>query len=116
VAVRLAVLALAFTLAGCASFRGARLYDSGTRALERGESARAIAELEQAAALVPHASEVQNHLGLAYLQADRPDDALVAFQNAVALDCDNQAAKRNLRAAEARAAAVRAAQAGPAIP
>ena len=34
-------------------------------------------------------------------------------EHAVALDCDNQAAQRNLRAAEARAAAVRAAQAGP---
>jgi Flp pilus assembly protein TadD len=99
---RIAVLVAALALAGCASFRGARLYDSGTRALEQGDSARAIAELEEAAALVPQASEVRNHLGLAYLQADRPEDALAAFRHAVALDCDNQAAVQNLRAAEAR--------------
>ena len=102
---RIAILLAALSLAGCASFRGARLYDSGTSALERGDSARAVADLEQAALLVPQASEVHNHLGLAYLQAERPDDALAAFRHAVALDCDNQAAQHNLRAAEARAGA-----------
>ena len=93
---------LSVALAGCASFRGARLYDSGTRALERGDATQAIADLEQAALLVPQASEVHNHLGLAYLQAARPDDALAAFRHAIALDCDNQAARQNLHAAEAR--------------
>lgn len=102
---RIAILLAALALAGCASFRGARLYDSGTRALERGESARAIADLEQAAVLVPQASEVHNHLGLAYLQAERREEALAAFRHAVALDCDNQAAQQNLHAAEARASA-----------
>jgi lipoprotein NlpI len=115
VASRLVLLGLALAFAGCASFRGARLYDSGTRALERGDSALAIAELEQAAVLVPHASEVHNHLGLAYLSAERPDDALAAFEHAVALDCDNQAAQQNLRAARARAES-EAARAEPPIP
>jgi tetratricopeptide (TPR) repeat protein len=88
---------------GCTTFQGARLYTSGTEALERGDSARAIADLERAAELVPHASEIQNHLGLAYAAEGRSEDALRAFRRAVALDCDNQAAQRNLQAAEAGA-------------
>jgi Flp pilus assembly protein TadD len=100
-----AALALALLLSGtaCATWRGARLYDSGTQALERGDAAAALADLERAALLVPEASEIQNHLGLAYAAAGRPGDALQAFRRAVALDCDNQAAQQNLRAAEARA-------------
>ena len=90
----------ALALVGCATLRGARLYQSGTEALDRGDAAQAIAELEEAATLVPHASEIQNHLGLAYASAGRDAEALAAFQKAVALDCDNTAAKRNLRAAE----------------
>jgi Flp pilus assembly protein TadD len=105
--VRRVLLAAAFLAAsGCATYEGARLYDRGSAALERGDAAAAVADLERAAALVPHASEVQNHLGLAYDAQGRPGDALTAFQRAVALDCDNAAAQRNLRAAEARTAAV----------
>jgi Flp pilus assembly protein TadD len=87
---------------GCAIYRGGQLYTSGTEALDRGDTARAIADLERAAELVPHASEIQNHLGLAYAADGRDREALLAFRRAVALDCDNQAARRNLRAAEAR--------------
>ncbi len=96
-------LAVALLALGCTSFRAARLYQSGTAALDRGDSARAIAELEHAAELVPEASEVQNHLGLAYQAAGRDDDAQRAFRRAVELDCDNEAAVENLRIAEARA-------------
>jgi tetratricopeptide (TPR) repeat protein len=96
-------LLLAALASGCASFEGARLYGRGTRALERGDGAAAIADLERAAALVPRASEIHNHLGLAYGRAGRHAEALAAFRRAVALDCDNRAAERNLRAAEARA-------------
>ncbi len=106
------VLAL-LPLAGCASLEGARLYGRGTEALERGDTAAAIADLERAAERVPHASEIQNHLGLAYAQAGRHDDALRAFRRAVALDCDNRAAHRNLRAAEAFAARRAGVSAGP---
>jgi len=98
---------LTLALAGCASWEGARLYQSGTAALDRGDSERAIADLEQAAELVPTASEVQNHLGLAYVAAGRDDDARNAFRRAVALDCGNRAAALNLRAAEQRAREVR---------
>jgi Flp pilus assembly protein TadD len=88
---------------GCATYRGGQLYTSGTEALDRGENARAIADLERAAELVPRASEIQNHLGLAYAADGRDREALLAFRRAVALDCGNQAARRNLQAAEARA-------------
>jgi Flp pilus assembly protein TadD len=102
----LAVLALALVLggatAGCATWQGARLYRSGSAALDRGETGRAIDELERAAELVPRASEVQNHLGLAYQQAGREADARRAFARAVELDCDNEAARENLALAELR--------------
>jgi len=103
---------LASLLAGCATFEGARLYERGTRALDRGAAA-AIADLEHAAELVPQSSEIQNHLGLAHEAAGQDEAALEAFQRAVALDCSNEAAQQNLAAAEARRArlAARAAQA-----
>jgi Flp pilus assembly protein TadD len=94
-------LALLALVPGCASLDASRLYASGTEALDRGDSARAVADLERAAALWPEASEVHNHLGLAYAQAGRDAEALAAFEQAVALDCDNDAAQHNLRAARA---------------
>lgn len=98
--VLLALLAsLAFGL-GCASLRGARLYSHGTAALDRGDAMRAVADLEAAARLVPHGSQIQNHLGIAYTELGRDEDALHAFRRAVALDCDNQAAQQNLSVAE----------------
>lgn len=102
---RLLLAAALLSVPGCATYQGARLYDRGTLALERGDAAAAVADLERAAALVPHASEIQNHLGLAYDAEGRPDDARAAFERAVALDCDNEAAQRNLHAAEARTVA-----------
>jgi len=99
-----AALAVGLALGGCASFQGTRLHGSGSEALERGETARAIADLERAAELLPHASEVQNHLGLAYDAAGRPEDAQRAFERAVELDCDNEAARHNLEFAERRRA------------
>ena len=97
-----AALAVGLALCGCASFQGARLYRSGTDALERGETARAIADLERAAGLVRHASEVQNHLGLAYEAAGRPEAAQRAFERAVELDCNNAAALYDQEVAERR--------------
>jgi Flp pilus assembly protein TadD len=86
---------------GCNAVSGARLYREGALALDRGDAQGAVLALESAARRVPRASEVQNHLGLAYLAAGRPDDALHAFERAVALDCDNAAAAHNLRRARA---------------
>lgn len=98
------VLVLTSGSGGCTSIEGARLHRSGTQALDDGDPARAVADLERAASLVPQASEVQNHLGLAYMAAGRPGDAERAFRRAVELDCENTAARENLRAAELRSA------------
>lgn len=88
--------------AGCASWRGARLYQSGTHALEAGDTDRALADLQRAARLVPEASEVQNHLGLVWLARGDEGRARRAFERAVALDCDNDAAVANLAALDDR--------------
>jgi tetratricopeptide (TPR) repeat protein len=105
---------VASLLAGCAAFEGARLYERGTQALDRGDPAAAIADLEHAAELVPQSSEIQNHLGLAHEAAGQDEAALQAFQRAVALDCSNEAAQQNLAAAEARRARLAARPAGAA--
>ena len=90
---------------GCSAIEGARLYRDGTQALERGDAEQAVITLESAADRVPEASEVQNHLGLAYLAAGRRGDAQLAFERAVALDCDNRAARHNLEILRAEAPA-----------
>ena len=64
--------------------------------------AAAIADLERASELVPEASEVHNHLGIAYLEVGRSADARRSFERAVHLDCDNRAAQSNLNALVAR--------------
>jgi Flp pilus assembly protein TadD len=98
----LALAWLALAAAGCASFQAARLYERGSAALGRGDAQAAIADLERAADLAPQASEVQNHLGLAYAAAGRHADAAAAFHRAVDLDCGNAAAQENLAAARLR--------------
>ena len=100
----LSLLVLSFS--GCASFRAAQFYQSGTQALDRGDSETAIRDLEAAEALAPEVSEIQNHLGLAYLDAGRLGEARLAFARAVELDCENDAAQRNLDAVR-RATSVR---------
>jgi Flp pilus assembly protein TadD len=98
------LFALCATVAGCADLEARRFYRAGTEALDRGESKLAVADLERAAALAPEISEIQNHLGIAYEDAGRTDDAVLAYQRAVALDCDNRAAESNLQALRARRA------------
>ena len=96
------LFALCAVVVGCADLEARRFYRAGTAALDRGESQRAVAELERAAALAPEISAIQNHLGIAYEDAGRSDAALLAYQRAVALDCDNRAAESNLRELRAR--------------
>ena len=96
------LLALCAAVVGCADLEARRSYRAGTAALDRGESQRAITELERATALAPEISAIQNHLGIAYEVAGRRDDALLAYERAVALDCDNRAAESNLRELRAR--------------
>ena len=103
------VLAFIGTMVGCESqamrtFRGGRLYVSGTEALDRGETTLAIAQLDEAATLAPSVSEIRNHLGLAYWSAGDETSARSAFEAAIELDCDNEAARSNLARLEATAA------------
>ena len=97
----LTILLMINLMVGCSTYRAAQLYQSGTEALDRGEIQVAVAELQEASRLEPKVSEIQNHLGLAYAAAGAHTEALAAFQNAVELDCENEAAQRNLAAAKA---------------
>jgi len=94
----IALLVAAACLVACAGLEAARFEASGRAALDRGDAAAAVADLEHAAALAPNASPIQNHLGIAYEQAGRRDDALRAYERAVELDCENEAATANLDA------------------
>ena len=90
---------------GCQSppldaMRGAQFYASGTQSLRAGNSAIAIRDLLRAAELVPHASEIQNHLGLAYWAEGDQEQARLAFDRAIELDCGNTAALENRIALE----------------
>ncbi|MCH7867927.1 MAG: tetratricopeptide repeat protein [Myxococcales bacterium] len=101
-----AVLILAFLaldFAGCASFRAARLYNEGTDALNLGDYEIAISRLDRAGQLAPRASEIQNHLGLAFASTGQHEKALSAFEKAVDLDCSNSAAVHNLASERASA-------------
>ena len=91
------LIALLCGVLACEGLRGARLYSEGTQALDRGDTARAIQDLEAASRLAPGRSDVFNHLGIAYWEAGKPEAARVAFERAVDLDCTNQAAEENLR-------------------
>ena len=102
-----AVLLAGVACLGCGTLEGARLYHSGTQALERGDVSRAVADLEGAASRVPHDAEVHNRLGVAYAAAGRRDEAIREFESAVALDCDHAVAARNLRHAQGEAGATR---------
>ena len=97
-------VAIASLLAACATVDATRLFRAGTAALDRVDAASALRDLEEAARLLPESSAVHNHLGLAYAASQRDADALAAFERAVALDCDNQAAQENLSRARAHAA------------
>jgi Tfp pilus assembly protein PilF len=98
----LVVLLVATASLACSSLppvraiRAARYYAAGTRALERGDDTVAIQELERAAALMPNASEIHNHLGLAYWSDGRERAAERELERALELDCDNDAARANL--------------------
>lgn len=98
------LLAALLTLAGCAASRGASLYRAGTRAISQGDTDRAIANLEEANALLPDRSEILNHLAIAYGSAGRTEEALALFERAAELDCRNAAAASNLAVAKQRVA------------
>ena len=82
---------------GCASWKAADLYQSGSQSLEDNDPGRAVSDLERAALLKPDSSQIQNHLGIAYERSGQKSLALDAFTRAVELDCENSAAKQNLK-------------------
>ncbi len=100
---------LAMSLVGCTGLRAAHLYQQGTIALNAGDAELAISRVGEAGHLLPDASQIQNHLGLAFLATGQREKALTAFQRAVELDCSNAAAVHNLAAVRATA------QEGPAL-
>jgi Flp pilus assembly protein TadD len=100
---RVAIALIVPFVAACATVDATRLFRSGTAALDRGDTASAVRDLEAAAQLLPDSSAVHNHLGLAYAAAARHDAALREFERAVAIDCDNRAALTNLASARAQA-------------
>jgi Flp pilus assembly protein TadD len=96
---RVGLLLILGCLAGCGALEGPRLHVQGTEALERGQYSQAREALSRAAVLVEHppqASQVQNHLGLAYLGEGENELATQSFRRAIDLDCRNEAAKHNL--------------------
>ena len=86
---------------GCQAWHAAQLYHAGTGALDAGRFDRAVVLLERAAQAQPRASEIRNHLGIAYALRGDAARAEAAFERAIRLDCDNGAARRNLRALRA---------------
>ena len=82
-------------LSGCAD-PGPRALLQGERLLRGGQSARAIQKLELATRLLPRDARAWNHLGLAYHGAGRREDAVKAYQQALALNRNLAAAHYNL--------------------
>ncbi len=82
-------------LAGCTP-AGPRALLKGERLMRAGNYAAAVAKLEEATQLLPNQPPAWNHLGLAYHGAGRPEEAIRAYQRALALDRNLAAARYNL--------------------
>src|SRR5690242_18573656 len=93
-ALTLTVLGLAL-FNGCAE-SGPHALLHGERLLREGNFVQAISTLERAALLLPKDARAWNHLGLAYHNAGRLDDAVKAYQQALALDRNLAAVHYNL--------------------
>jgi tetratricopeptide (TPR) repeat protein len=93
--VALILLALALFIAGCTP-PGPRALLKGKKLLERGDFAAAVMELKTATALLPANAQAWNYLGVACQRAAQPDEAVTAYQRALALDRDLIEAHYNL--------------------
>src|SRR6266480_2922118 len=80
---------------GC-SEPGPRALLQGERLSRQGNYAQAVQKLEQAVQLLPKDARAWNHLGLACHGAARPEDAVKAYRQALALDRNLAAAHYNL--------------------
>lgn len=92
----LAVLGL-ILFVGCAP-PGPRAVLDGERLIREGRIDVAIRRLETGTQLLPRNAQAWNFLGLAYHHAGRSDDAVRAYQHALALDRNLVAARFNLGA------------------
>lgn len=77
--------------------------DAGLEALQRGDTATAIAQLESATQQAPDDYQAHVYLGASYGQAGRHDDAVRVLTRAVQLDPANAQARYNLGIALERA-------------
>ncbi len=89
------ILSLA-VLSGCAVFKADELYKSGTKALEQGDYAQCIEQLEKAKILLPNASSfIRNNLGVCYERVGKKKDAWFEFRQAVINNHQNNVALQN---------------------
>ena len=93
--------ALILTILGLVLFNGCtepgpRALLQGDRLLREGRYAQAVQKLEQAAQLLPKDARAWNHLGLACHAAGQTDEAVKAYQQALALDRNLAATHYNL--------------------
>jgi tetratricopeptide (TPR) repeat protein len=88
-------LALAFFISGCAP-PGQRALRAGSKLLEHGDYAGAVAQLKIAVKLLATNAPAWNYYGVALQYAGQPADAAQAYQNALKFDRDLVEAHYNL--------------------
>ena len=91
----LTFLAFALFLAGCTP-SGPRALLKGKKLLEQGDYAGAVAEFKTATTILATNAQAWNYLGVACQHAGQTDDAVTAYQRALALDRDLMEAHYNL--------------------
>ena len=89
------LLTLALFIAGCTP-PGPRALLKGKKLLDRGDYVAAVAELRTATDLLPANAQAWNYYGVACQRAGQSDDAVKAYQRALALNPDFAQAKTNL--------------------
>ncbi|HEY1170910.1 MAG TPA: tetratricopeptide repeat protein [Verrucomicrobiae bacterium] len=88
-------LILLVGLAACAP-KGPKALLEGEKLLQAGKPAEALVLLKQATELLPQNAQAWNHLGLAYHQTGKLEDAAQAYNQALRLDRDLVAVRYNL--------------------